>query len=678
MSAAAVRIPIKSRPPKAQPEPEPRVRILEDGTVDAVAAFINNGQAKRIIVMTGAGISTAAGIKDFRSPGTGLYDDLQKYNLPFPEAVFDLAFFKESPQPFYKLAKELYPGRYRPTLTHYLLPLLAKKNLLLRSYTQNIDSLERIAGLGEDLLVEAHGSFALSKCVQCEMTSDPEWVKRHIFSSEIPYCKRCGGLVKPSITFFGENVPLKFSKMAEHDFDDCDLLIVIGTSLKVEPFNKLIAKVSPRCPRLLINREKAGQELHSGFDFDDRQKYTVQRDALFLGNCDDGVRKLASLCGWEDELQGLYDEGHAQLDSEEEKEKQQSRPAISSLDQDAEDAEDDVLAEDDPDETSTPQSSSMTDTSSLDDITLRFEKSTLLSQLEDPSPSLEATVDTADPAEKDEPAEKNISEQANTTPELESRSENACTPDDRRTAEEEEVPIKSNGAPKEEKESEKDTSTERTPPSTAPVNIAEPDTPLPSYIPVIAGTDTQAEESQEQKQEQPQTSKEVSKLSQDQEELTTTDVPIVPKEESPLEEKSTPEKKTPRSTVSGSHSVPPFVLSPLSSLSEVGFGGDTSQFIPTSTAAILGADLRQPFSTCVPVTNRLPDVSHFASAINFDSIESSDSKGHAARDGYMVWRKRRIDLDHGVVGEFRYHRGHGALAPHFLPCDRVSKRRRMV
>jgi len=76
-------------------------------------------------------------------------------------------------------------------------------------------------------------------------------------------------------------------------------LIVIGTSLKVEPFNKLIAKVSPRCPRLLINREKAGQELHSGFDFDDRQKYTVQRDALFLGNCDDGVRKLANLCGWE-------------------------------------------------------------------------------------------------------------------------------------------------------------------------------------------------------------------------------------------------------------------------------------------------------------------------------------------------------------------------------------------
>ncbi|KAI8595968.1 DHS-like NAD/FAD-binding domain-containing protein, partial [Dissophora ornata] len=296
---------------------------------------------RNIIVMTGAGISTAAGIKDFRSPGTGLYDDLEKYNLPFPEAVFDLAFFKQTPRPFYQLAKHLYPGRYRPTLTHYLLPLLAKKNLLRRSYTQNIDSLERLAGLDEDLLVEAHGSFATSKCVQCEMTSDPAWVKRHIMNSDIPYCKRCSGLVKPSITFFGENMPLRFSAMADADFEKCDLLIVLGTSLKVEPFNKLIGKVSPRCPRLLINREKAGQELYSGFDFDDKKNYTVQRDALFLGNCDDGVRELAALCGWEDELQAMYDTGHVQLKLAEEKEELESKAALRD-----EDEEDDLEKDD--------------------------------------------------------------------------------------------------------------------------------------------------------------------------------------------------------------------------------------------------------------------------------------------------------------------------------------------
>ncbi|KAI9240427.1 MAG: DHS-like NAD/FAD-binding domain-containing protein [Podila humilis] len=298
-TTTTARIPIKSRPLKPKAEPETRIRILKDDTIESIAECISQGKAKKIIVMTGAGISTAAGIKDFRSPGTGLYDDLGKYNLPFPEAVFDLAFFKETPGPFYRLAKELFPGKYRPTLTHYLLPLLAKKGLLLRSYTQNIDSLEKMAGLPEDLLVEAHGSFSTAKCIQCAIVSDSEWVKEHIMDSNIPYCKRCGGLVKPEITFFGEDLPSRFRDKAQTDFVDCDLLIVLGTSLKVEPFNKLITQVSTRCPRLLINREKAGQELHSGFDFDDRWKYTVQRDAWFLGDCDVGVKKLVSLCGWE-------------------------------------------------------------------------------------------------------------------------------------------------------------------------------------------------------------------------------------------------------------------------------------------------------------------------------------------------------------------------------------------
>jgi hypothetical protein len=66
----------------------------------------------KILVMTGAGISTAAGIPDFRSPGTGLYDNLQKYNLPDPQAVFQIDYLKENPKPFFLLAKELYPGNF--------------------------------------------------------------------------------------------------------------------------------------------------------------------------------------------------------------------------------------------------------------------------------------------------------------------------------------------------------------------------------------------------------------------------------------------------------------------------------------------------------------------------------------------------------------------------------------
>jgi NAD-dependent SIR2 family protein deacetylase len=74
---------------------------------------------------------------DFRTEGTGLYDNLQKYNLPYPEAVFDLSFYKNNPDPFVQLASELWPGlKHSPTVTHSFIALLEKKGLLLRNYTQ--------------------------------------------------------------------------------------------------------------------------------------------------------------------------------------------------------------------------------------------------------------------------------------------------------------------------------------------------------------------------------------------------------------------------------------------------------------------------------------------------------------------------------------------------------------
>ncbi|KAF9351635.1 NAD-dependent protein deacetylase sirtuin-2, partial [Mortierella sp. AD094] len=315
---SAPRVSVKSRPTRNKAEPEPRVHVLKDGSLESVADFINQGKAKNIIVMSGAGISTAAGIKDFRTPGTGLYDDLERFNLPYPQAVFNISFFKDNPSPFYRLAKELLPGRYRPTLTHYLLPLLEKKGLLLRSYTQNIDMLERLTGLDPDLLIEAHGSFATSKCIECDTMVDSAIVRKHILKSEIPYCKDCRGLVKPTITFFGEVLPPRFGALASVDFKKCDLLIVLGTSLQVEPFNRLITRVPDSCPRLLINRERAGEDIYGGFDFDDKWKYPNLRDALFLGSCDEGTRKLAKLCGWEDELQAMHEAGNVKMQEAEE------------------------------------------------------------------------------------------------------------------------------------------------------------------------------------------------------------------------------------------------------------------------------------------------------------------------------------------------------------------------
>ncbi len=135
-------------------------------SINSIQEFVDgikNNNCKNIIVLSGAGISTSAGIPDFRSKDSGLYHNLN-LNLPYPEAVFDLDYFRRHPSPFYTLCRDLFPGTFKPTPCHFFIKILADNNLLLRNYTQNIDMLERLAGLPSDLIVEAHGSFARAKC----------------------------------------------------------------------------------------------------------------------------------------------------------------------------------------------------------------------------------------------------------------------------------------------------------------------------------------------------------------------------------------------------------------------------------------------------------------------------------------------------------------------------------
>jgi len=286
--------------------------VLNSLDLEGVVDYIKEGKAKNIIVMAGAGISTSAGIPDFRTPGTGLYDNLQKYNLPEPTAVFDIRYFKENPKPFFTLAKELYPGCFNPTPSHYFVKLLEEKGLLLRHFTQNIDTLERHAGVSDEKLVEAHGAFHTGHCIKCRREYAQEWIKDLIFKDEIPTCTKCGGsggYVKPDIVFFGENLPEKFFKCMKSDFPKCDLLIIMGTSLAVQPFASLINRVGDQCPRVLINLEKAGEAsdlssiMHGGgMMFDKPGNY---RDVAILGTCDDGCHSLVEKLGWEEEFQML-------------------------------------------------------------------------------------------------------------------------------------------------------------------------------------------------------------------------------------------------------------------------------------------------------------------------------------------------------------------------------------
>ena len=263
--------------------------------IDAVAKYIQEHDCKRIVVMTGAGISTSAGIPDFRSPETGLYANLARLNLPYAEAVFDINYFRNNPLPFYTLAHELYPGKYRPTVTHSFISLIHKKGRLLKLFTQNIDCLEREAGVPGDKIVEAHGSFASQRCIECKTEYPGEDMKEKVAEKEVPRCikKICNGLVKPDIVFFGEALPEAFHRNRSLPAT-ADLAIVLGTSLTVQPFASLPSFVSEETPRVLINLERVGG-LGSRPD-----------DVVLLGDCDEGVRKFADALGWRDELEAEW------------------------------------------------------------------------------------------------------------------------------------------------------------------------------------------------------------------------------------------------------------------------------------------------------------------------------------------------------------------------------------
>lgn len=215
--------------------------------------------------------------------------------MPYAEAVFDIGYFRNNPLPFYTLAQELYPGNYRPTITHSFINLLHQKGLLLKLFTQNIDCLEREAGVPDDKIVEAHGSFARQSCIECKAPYPQELMKEAIRTKSVPRCTRdtCDGLVKPDIVFFGEQLPADFFENRSLP-SEADLCIVMGTSLSVQPFASLPMMCSPGTPRVLINSEQVG-EMGSRAD-----------DVLLIDDCDAGVRRLSEACGWLEELESLW------------------------------------------------------------------------------------------------------------------------------------------------------------------------------------------------------------------------------------------------------------------------------------------------------------------------------------------------------------------------------------
>jgi len=247
---------------------------IKELTLAGVANAIKSGVCRKIVILSGAGISTSAGIPDFRSKN-GLYTRLDKYNLPYPEAVFEISFFRDHPEPFLQLARDLFPSNFSPTPTHYFIRLLHQKGVLLRNFTQNIDTLERRAGIPADKLIEAHGSFSTCHCIGCGREHDSEQLRKAVFEEPIrvPVCE-CGSLIKWDIVFFGESLP--------------------------ERFFQCRTDISPNTPRLLLN-----MEVPTGF----KTTGSKDRDIIHLGPIDDSIRELAKLLDWGADLDVLISAG---------------------------------------------------------------------------------------------------------------------------------------------------------------------------------------------------------------------------------------------------------------------------------------------------------------------------------------------------------------------------------
>lgn len=289
----------------------------------------------RIGVLTGAGISTASGIPDFRSQG-GLYSSLRPelltastqekdYLRREPTGVVDIRLFSRNQFPYLEVRRPFILGTgenlWKPTAAHAFIAMLHRKSLLRRHYDQNIDGLSHQLGIPKPLVVNVHGSLSKVACENCGSEHPAndfrEQVKEKIkdiynIDHDAPkqsaniLCRTCGApALKPATVLFGRNLPQEFHDSVLQDFEThgsgIDLLLIAGTSLTVHPAAGLVNLLPTKIPRILINLDKVGEDLGLELDEDGR-------DVFLQGTCDDGCLLLAELLGWKKELTELFGE----------------------------------------------------------------------------------------------------------------------------------------------------------------------------------------------------------------------------------------------------------------------------------------------------------------------------------------------------------------------------------
>jgi len=252
---------------------------LDTDLVERAAALL--WSARRGVALTGAGISTPSGIPDFRSPSSGLWERVD------PMVVASLQGFRRNPQAFYDwlrpLARQMLEAHPNPA--HRALARLEQAGRLRTVITQNIDGLHQRAGSRR--VLELHGHVRTATCTRCgrKVPAQP-LIGELLTSLEIPRCRQCGGALKPDVVLYGEMLPSDVLEEAEKEAEECDVMLVVGSSLTVAPASLLPEIALGHGARLLIvNRETT--------DLDRRAEVVLHEDVA------EALPAIAQACGLE-------------------------------------------------------------------------------------------------------------------------------------------------------------------------------------------------------------------------------------------------------------------------------------------------------------------------------------------------------------------------------------------
>ena len=229
-------------------------------------------RSRRIVVLTGAGVSTLSGIPDFRS-STGLYS--KEFGSMSVESILDIDFFSSHPDVFYSWAKEYWfqMDSFEPNIIHTVLAKAEADGKLTEGiFTQNIDGLHQKAGSKK--VYELHGSVRFGYCMECHRQYGYDEIARSVNAGAVPVCASCGGVIKPDIVFYGEPLDSSMLMRAENAFANADLAIVLGSSLVVNPAASL-PYISARSGKdiVIVNRQRTYIDDYAALRYEDLEEF---------------------------------------------------------------------------------------------------------------------------------------------------------------------------------------------------------------------------------------------------------------------------------------------------------------------------------------------------------------------------------------------------------------------